>query len=100
MQAEAIKIADPAGALMPWLTIDERKLRNRLLRLQQYSTTRALQSQSPTAKNLFWLINSTASANATAPASREELGDLWAGLCRLSVVADMFERHEASNECA
>ncbi len=81
--------SDPIGALMPWTDGAERTLRNRLLRCQQYSTTRALQSASKTASGLFWLINSTAAAHATAavPAEAEStcafLRDLLAGLNRL-----------------
>ena len=94
---------DPIGSLMPWTEGEERNLRNRLLRAQQYSANRALHSTSKTASGLFWLINSTAAAYATAPVSPsagstcEDLRDLLAGLNRLAVVADMFERRETAD---
>jgi hypothetical protein len=68
-----------------------------LLKAQQLSAHPALGSSSATARDLFWLINSTAAANATAAASVDELVNLREGLCNLFLAADMFERRDAAN---
>jgi len=86
---------DAIGALMPWTDERERFLRNRLARAQQLGAMRARGARSETARSLFWLINETAGANLTSPSSIEGLEDLRAGLLRLFLVADMFERREA-----
>lgn len=88
--------ADPAGQMMSWTEGDERVLRNRLLRSQQYSARRARATRSETARRLLWLLNETAAAHATAPATVEELEDVADTLVRLALVANGFERWEGA----
>jgi hypothetical protein len=96
MTALARITSDPIGQMMPWTAGDERLLRNRLLRAQQYAATRALASTSPTARDLLWLINSTAAAQVTSRGSVEHLRDVADTLLRLTLVANGFERWENS----
>lgn len=86
---------DPAAAMMPWMNGPERALRNRLFQAQQFSARRARSSHSETARALFWLINTTAAAHATAPAAVEQLRGVADTLVRLALVANGFERIEA-----
>jgi hypothetical protein len=86
------------AALMPWTGEEERWLRSRLLIAQQVGCTRALGAQSVTARGLFWLINETAAANVTAPATADELRELRQGLVFLITAANMFERREGGND--
>ena len=96
MTALAAIPADPIGLLMPWTEGEERHLRNRLLRAQQYSARRARQSESPLARHLLWLVNETAASIATSRASVQDLQDIVDTLTRLTLAANGFQRLERS----
>jgi hypothetical protein len=89
--------ADPAGALMPWATEDQRMVRNRLLRALQFSARRAKQTRSESARQLLWLLNETAAAYVTASATDDDLRDVADTLTRLALVANGFERMEGAH---
>lgn len=90
---------DAIAGLMPWLEEgEERRIRNGLLQVQQLSATRARAARSSTARDFFWTANATAAALVTAPASMEVLRDVHAGLIRLGMAANMFERLESGRD--
>jgi hypothetical protein len=79
---------------MPWATEPQREVRNRLFRAQQFSARRARETESPTARQLLWLLNETAAAHATATGTVEQLTDIADTLIRLALAANGFERME------
>jgi hypothetical protein len=84
--------AEAIRALMPWASDEEVKSRAKLLRMQQSSTTRALNSSSDVARGFWWEINAQAAANVMKPAGCEELDELTKALVYLAMAADTLER--------
>lgn len=99
MNAPLRAARDAIASLMPWLEEgEERQIRNGLLQIQRLSATRARAARSSTARDLFWTANATAAALATAPVSMDVLRDVHAGLIRLGMAANMFERLEGGRD--
>ena len=95
MTAHAPVKADPIAAFMPWVTLDERSLRRRILAFQQRAGTRARHCDDDRARSLWWILADLASENAFASQPKDQLEELLATLTRLALCAGALERWES-----
>lgn len=86
---------DTLTSMMPWLSDDERKLRQRLLNFQQRAATRARQCRDARARSEWWLACDLAQEAVFAPALKNHLEERLHTIVRIALTAGALERWSA-----
>ena len=86
---------DTLGTMMPWLSEEDRKLRQRLLSFQQRAGTRARQCQDDRARAQWWLACDLAQEMVFAPAPEGHIEERLRTITRIALTAGAMERWSA-----
>jgi hypothetical protein len=97
MNAPSRIVSSPVETFLPGCAGEELKLRERLVKARELTTSRLPFLKSDNARALSWIILETVTVWVYAPASTDDLRDVANHCLRLFMCADFAEQMERTN---